>query len=122
MQGRSTYHPSKKVRRRELRTNGTTAEAVFWLMVKNKQLAGRRFRRQVDIGPYIVDFYCPAEQLVVELDGHHHFTQAGGQRDAHRDAWLLRQGLRVLRFENKLVLQDLEGVKAAVMECFRGPS
>ena len=58
-----------RVLRRALRNNATNAEAILWRYLKRRQLKGRKFRRQHSIGPYIVDFYCPAEKLAVELDG-----------------------------------------------------
>ena len=58
-----------KLRRRRLRNAATPAERALWLMLKGRQLGGRKFRRQHSIGPYIVDFYCPGERLIVELDG-----------------------------------------------------
>ncbi len=79
-------------------------------MLSNRQLAGRKFRRQHSIGPYIADFYCPAEHLVVELDGAPHFTPSGATADLYRDAYLNELGIRVLRFENTRVFQSLESV------------
>ena len=55
--------------RRELRNEGTAAEAVLWLLLKGKQLDGMRWRRQFGVGPYILDFYCPQLRLCIELDG-----------------------------------------------------
>jgi very-short-patch-repair endonuclease len=74
-----------KKARRDLRKNLTPAEATLWLMLKNKQLEGRRFRRQFSIGNFIVDFYCPSEKLVIELDGANHFTNSGSNADFIRD-------------------------------------
>ena len=104
--------------RRALRGNLTQAEALLWKALQRSQLAGRKFRRQHGIGPYIVDFYCPAERLVVELDGAQHFTASGESQDAERDAYLTALGYRVLRFENKLVLNHLESVLAAIEAAF----
>jgi len=60
--------------RKYLRNNLTEAESLLWEVLKGKKLAGRKFRRQHSIGYYIVDFYCPSEKLIIELDGQHHFT------------------------------------------------
>jgi very-short-patch-repair endonuclease len=68
-------HPNRKEYRRRLRNNLTPAEATLWLALKNKQLAGRRFKRQVSINHYIVDFYCPSEKLVIELDGENQYQE-----------------------------------------------
>ncbi|MCB2376452.1 endonuclease domain-containing protein [Hymenobacter sp. BT635] len=82
-------------------------------------MAGRKFRRQHGIGQYIVDFYCPAERLVVELDGAGHFTASGEANDAERTSCLNTLGLRVLRFENLLVLEQLDGFLAGIEAAFR---
>jgi very-short-patch-repair endonuclease len=87
-------------RRKELRSNLTSAEATLWIHLQRKQLHGRKFRRQHSIGNYIVDFYCPSEKLVVELDGEQHYTSEGLAYDARRTKYLALQGVRVIRFEN----------------------
>jgi very-short-patch-repair endonuclease len=69
--------PSLTEKRKALRNNLTSAEATLWLCLKNKQLEGKRFRRQFSIGNYIVDFYCPEQKLAIELDGQGHFTVQG---------------------------------------------
>ncbi len=112
-------HPNKKERRRNLRNNLTPAEATLWLRLKNKQLAGRRFKRQVSIGHYIVDFYCPSEKLVVELDGESHFTEDGYEHDLRRDKYLNGLGLKVIRFENEIVFHCYEEVLEEIQEAFR---
>ena len=104
--------------RQHLRSHGTPAEARLWLALKGRRLGGRRFRRQYGIGPYIVDFCCPAEGLAVELDGAPHFTPEGRAYDAARTAALEAEGLRVLRFENQAVFDDLDGVLTAIASCF----
>ncbi|GAB3290493.1 endonuclease domain-containing protein [Hymenobacter tenuis] len=105
--------------RRTLRSNLTPAEALLWKALQRSQLAGRKFRRQHGIGPYIVDFYCSAEKLVVELDGAGHFTASGEAQDVERDAYVGGLGLKVLRFENKLVVQHIESVLAAIEAAFQ---
>ncbi|OUJ74982.1 cytosine methyltransferase [Hymenobacter crusticola] len=108
----------QKETRRTLRSNLTPAEALLWKALQRGQLAGRKFRRQHGIGPYIVDFYCSAEKLVIELDGAGHFTASGEAQDAERDADLQKLGFQVLRFENKLVLQDINSILAAIEATF----
>ncbi|KUG08593.1 endonuclease domain-containing protein [Solirubrum puertoriconensis] len=110
--------PHRKQHRRDLRNNATPAEATLWRCLRNSQLRGRKFRRQHSIGPYIVDFYCPAEQLVVELDGAGHFTVSGEAHDVARTAYLQGLGLRVLRFENATVMHQVENVLAAIEAVF----
>ena len=84
-------------KRKYLRSNLTSAEATLWLTLKNRQLDNRRFRRQFSVGNYILDFYCPSEKLAIELDGQHHFTEAGKAYDKQRDDYLKNQGIKVLR-------------------------
>jgi len=91
--------PILKEYRRNLRKNMTQAEVVLWMMIKNKQL-GERFLRQYSIDFFIVDFYCPKYNLAIELDGAHHFTEEGIERDKNRDEHLKSLGISVLRFEN----------------------
>ena len=112
------YHPSKKEYRRNLRNNLTPAEATLWLKLKNKQLAGRRFRRQVSIGYYIVDFYCVKEKLAIELDGLKHFTTKGRKYDQRRDKYLNSLGVKVIRFENIEIFQRSEEVLDEIQEAF----
>ena len=83
---------------RELRKNLTQAELKLWLYLRKKQLKGFKFRRQHPIPPYIVDFYCPAAKLVVEVDGASHCGEEA--YDIQRQNFLERQGLSVLRFSN----------------------
>lgn len=104
--------------RTELRNNLTAAEAVLWSSLQKRQLEGRKFRRQHSIGKYIVDFYCPAEKLVIELDGAGHYTPAGSDYDDERDAYLKSLGLNVLRFENNEVYNILEAVLEEIKGSF----
>ena len=105
--------------RRTLRNNLTPAEALLWRALQHGQLAGRKFRRQHGIGPYIVDFYCAAEKLVVDLDGAGHFTANGEAHDVERTAYLGNLGLRMLRFENRVVMQQVDNVLAAIEAAFQ---
>ncbi len=105
--------------RKQLRTDGTSAEALLWLALKNKQLQGRKFRRQHSINNYVVDFYCAAERLVVELDGAQHYTLAGSLNDTERDAHLKAMDIKVLRFENRLVRERLDSVLEEIAACFK---
>ncbi len=97
---RSAYTP----RRKELRTHGTHAEAVLWLALRKSGLRGRKFRRQHGIGPFIVDFYCPAERLILELDGSVHDDPLRAAYDRDRQRAIETLGLRVLRIPNRAVL------------------
>ncbi|MFD0740140.1 endonuclease domain-containing protein [Lysobacter koreensis] len=95
---------------RSLRCAMTDAEQRLWYRVRRKQIAGVPFYRQKPLGPFIVDFYAPAAGLVVELDGAQHFTDGGRMADALRDAALGAMGLSVLRFDDRQVLLETEGV------------
>jgi len=108
-----------KGNRRQLRSNLTPAEATLWKFLQKSQLMRRKFRRQHSVGPYIVDFYCPQEKLVIELDGQHHFTDAGYANDAERTKYLERFGIRVIRFENDEVFRATEAVLEAIKEQFK---
>jgi len=104
--------------RRKLRTEMTPAESKLWSVLKNRQLAGRKFRRQQSIGRYIVDFYCPFEKLVIELDGAEHAETQRNDYDAARQAELESLGLTILRFENRMVFEQLENVLEGIKRCF----
>ena len=79
--------------RKELRNNGTAAEAFLWRYLSNKKMDGRKFRRQHSINNFIVDFFCPSERLIVELDGSDHLTPNGEEKDAWRTTFF--EGLRL---------------------------
>jgi len=98
---------------RRLRKNPTDAESRLWLHLRQKQLGGFRFRRQVPLGPYVVDFVCQSEKLVIEVDGGQHAHRIG--HDARRSAWLAENGYRVLRFWNNDVLANTAGVLETIL-------
>ena len=97
--------------RSSLRNRSTSAEAVLWEILKSKQLDGRKFRRQYSIGSYIVDFCCPSEKLIIELDGDPHGEYHKIEEDENRDKYLESLGFNVLRFENRFVFQEPEYLK-----------
>ncbi len=99
--------------RQTLRNNLTTPEQKLWARIRNKQL-GVRFRRQYGIGRYVVDFYCPELALVIELDGDSHYAEGAQEYDQVRDAFMESLGLRVLRFTNLDVMNNIEGVLVEV--------
>jgi very-short-patch-repair endonuclease len=99
---------------RRLRKQMTDAERALWHLLRRKQIDGHRFRKQVPIGKYIVDFVCLDARLVIEVDGGQHSDAA--EADAVRDAWLRSQNFRVLRFWNNDVLKNPEGVMQVVIE------
>ena len=113
--------PELKAFRKDLRNNLTSAEATLWIHLKGRKLGGRKFRRQFSIENYIIDFYCPAEKLAIELDGAGHFTSAGFEYDEERTKQLNTHGIRVIRFENREVFDDLESVLEEIKNNFTTP-
>jgi very-short-patch-repair endonuclease len=95
--------------RKDLRNNCTTAEALLWQHLKHSQL-GKKIRRQHSVGKYILDFYCATERVAIELDGAHHYTEQGIQYDAKRTAYLNCLNIKVIRFKNARVWEDLDGM------------
>jgi very-short-patch-repair endonuclease len=110
--------PALKGRRRNLRSSPTPAEAVLWKHLQSRQLEGRKFRRQHSIGRYILDFYCPEANLAIELDGAAHDCARAAADDHLRDEFLSSLGIRVLRYENRDVMENLEGVLVHIRSHF----
>jgi very-short-patch-repair endonuclease len=104
------YNRKLKNRSRELRTNMTESELILWCKIRQKQINGAQFNRQKPIGNYIVDFYCQEYNLVIELDGSHHFTVEGKEYDSEKDEYLRGHGLKVLRFTNHQIMKNLNSV------------
>ena len=98
---------------KQLRQHQTEAEKKLWSRLRNRQLANLKFRRQVPIGSYIVDFYCQECLLIIELDGGHHLLQQ--EYDQIRTHYLQAQGLTVLRFWNHDILNDTEAVLVQIL-------
>ena len=101
---------------RALRQSPTAAEQLLWRHLRNRQLAGAKFRRQHPLGPYILDFVCLAQGLVVEVDGGQHADLQAQAYDRQRSAWLQQQGLQVLRFWNHDVMQQTHEVLAQLLQ------
>ena len=102
--------PGRTVRRaRGLRQEMTLPEVVFWQVLRERP-EGLRFRRQHPAGAYVLDFYCPAARLAVEVDGEVHERGDRPERDARRDAFLAGHGVAVLRIPAREVLRDLDAV------------
>ncbi len=105
--------------RKLLRNYSTPAEGVLWRWLKNSQLEGRKFRRQHSVGRYILDFYCPAELLAVELDGATHYTLGGSNNDFERDKNLASLNITVVRIENRRVFNNIAGVLEEIKMHFK---
>ena|SRR5438105_12467578 len=99
---------------RALRRNFTLPEGMLWQVLRHRP-DGWKFRRQHPIGRYIVDFYCPAARLVIEVDGAAHRMGQQPEHDARRDASLIELELRVLRFAATDLMNDLNSVVAAII-------
>jgi len=110
---------------KEQRSIPTRAEDLFWQQVRAGRFHGYKFKRQVPIAPYIVDFLCAEARVIVELDGVPHDRPEQRTHDERRDAFLRSRGFRVLRFSNDLMLGNgnlvLDTVRQAI-EAGNGPS
>jgi len=105
---------------REMRHDPTPAEEKLWEAIRSRQVEGKKFRRQHTIDRFIVDFYCPEAQLVIEVDGAvHQYTY---EEDAIRQAYLEACGLQVLRFSNDYVMTNLDGALYVIAEVLKGAS
>ena len=112
-------NPKNKENRIQLRKNLTHAEAFLWKELQRKKLDGRKFRRQHGVGIYIADFYCAEEKLIIELEGEVHNNMNAMDYDGKRTAFLNRNGIRVIRFENKMVFENLMGVLLEIKDNFK---
>ena len=110
------YSQQLKQLSRSLRTNMTDAEQALWHQLRRKQIQGLQFYRQKPLLSYIVDFYCPAAKLVIELDGSQHFEADHLIKDQSRDVDLANTGLQVLRFNNRQVLLEMQAVLEVINE------
>jgi very-short-patch-repair endonuclease len=86
----------------------------LWYRLRGRQLSGFKFRRQVPLGLYVVDFACLQAKLIVEIDGEHHSEQLA--HDARRDRWLAETGFRVLRFWVTEFDEDIDGIIDTILE------
>ena len=111
-----------KERARELRQKQTPAEELLWELLRDRQCCELKFRRQHQFGDYLLDFYCHELKLAVELDGEAHNTAARQKKDAARDAYLKSQGVTSLRFENRVVFEDVEQIFNAIAAHVSPPS
>ena len=112
-----SYDKQLKVLSQHLRKNMTDAENMLWLKLRRKQLKERPFYRQKIIGKYIVDFYCPKANLVIELDGGQHYSEIGKAKDRARDDVLTKMGIKVLRFSDRDVFENIGGMMEEIWSC-----
>jgi very-short-patch-repair endonuclease len=111
---RLRIRPEVKQRARELRQPQTPAEQKLWALLRGRNLAGYKFRRQHPIGNFIVDFYCPQAKLVIEVDGDIHAAQQ--EYDAARTVWLQERGYRVIRFANREIFDRPDAVGSEILK------
>ena len=102
--------PRGKNLRREVRKNATSCEKKVWELVRNRKLAGFKFRRNSQIGRYYVDFYCPEKMLVLEVDGPIHDEPEQVEYDKARDAYLKSRNLTILHIKNEDIESNINDV------------
>jgi very-short-patch-repair endonuclease len=113
------YSPNLKGKARQLRKNLTDSESALWSRLRNRQILGTRFYRQKPVGNYIVDFYAPKVNMVVEIDGSQHMDAGNLRRDMNRDEYLAGLGLKVLRFNSNEVLKATDAIVEAIYKTVR---
>ena len=99
-----------KKRRQKLRRGRPRAEIILWEYLRKRRFYNYKFRRQHGIGRYIVDFYCPRLKLAIELDGDSHFRYKQIEYNAIRQEWIENHGIKVIRFYNNEIFEDIERV------------
>jgi very-short-patch-repair endonuclease len=104
---------------RQLRRDQTDAERDLWRALRSQRFAGFKFRRQHPVGYYILDFYCAAARVAVELDGFQHGLPEGLQRDAGREKFLTEQDIETLRFWNRQWRENREGCLLAIWDALQ---
>lgn len=117
---RKQIHTKKELKelRADLRKNLTPAEAFLWSKLKGRQFYNKRFTRQHSIGNYIVDFYCAEHRLIIELDGEVHNNPIQMEKDSTRTVYLESLNYKVIRFENKMVFDNLASVFMEIESIF----
>jgi very-short-patch-repair endonuclease len=105
-----------KPKRQSLRKNMPPAEVLLWSKLKDKRLKGYKFRRQYSIDNFIVDFYCPKLKLAIEIDGDSHYVEGADINDRERQSIIESYGITFLRFTNKEIYENLEGILEIIAE------
>jgi very-short-patch-repair endonuclease len=109
-------------RQRDARKTPSEPEHRLWQVLRNRQVCGLKFRRQVWLGPYIVDFLCAEARLVIEIDGETHASPEAQDYDKRRTALIETEGYRVCRFGNDDVMTNIDGVAVAIVAAANEPS
>ncbi|MBO6537478.1 MAG: endonuclease domain-containing protein [Balneolaceae bacterium] len=105
---------STKEFRRKLRQKSTIPERALWQELRNRKFNGLKFKRQFGVGPYVLDFYCPEKNFCIELDGSIHDQPEQIVHDLNRDKFLNRNGIKVLRIKNKIIMEELDFALALI--------
>jgi len=98
----------------------TEEEIILWARLKDRQVGGCKFRRQHSVGRYVLDFYCPARKLAIELDGGQHAESDAMEYDVARTEYLHERGIQIVRFWNNEVREQLEGVLEKIGRILEG--
>jgi very-short-patch-repair endonuclease len=113
------YNPKLKEKARQLRNNSTKAEIELWMFLKGRQMMGYDFHRQKPIDKFIVDFFCKELMLAIELDGYTHTFEEIADRDGKKEQRLGELGVRVVRFKDDDVMNNIEGVMLKIEDWVR---
>ena len=112
---------TEMIKRKFLRNSMPLPEIILWAQLKNKQLGGYKFRRQSSVGRYVVDFYCPALKLAIEIDGDSHFIESVEEYDRVRQDFIESLGVKFLRFTNLDIMNNLNDVLKKILQTCHHP-
>jgi len=115
-------NPIFKKKRRILRKNQTDTERMLWKQLRNRQFLGLKFYRQYSIGDYILDFYCPEKKLAIEVDGGQHAGADTLYHDSKRTQFIEARAIKVIRFWDNEVLENLGGVLEEIEKAITPPT
>ena len=107
---------SEKLKRKMLRENLSQAEVLLWSKLKGKGLNNYKFRRQYSVGKFVIDFYCPKSKMAIEIDGDSHFVEGAKERDRERQTIIETFGITFLRFTNREIYENIDGVLDKIVE------
>jgi very-short-patch-repair endonuclease len=110
---------TEKLKRRQLRSNMTKAEALIWQKLRCKQIENCKFRNQYSVDRFVLDFYSPEIKLAIEIDGESHFQEGAAQYDNERQIFIESTGINFLRFTNNQVYENLNGVLETIAQEIR---
>ena len=105
---------TQKKMRQALRCSLPPSEVILWSKLRSRQICDQKFRRQYSVGPYVVDFYCPALKLAIEVDGDSHFRNGEQGKDKVRQAYVESVGIHFLRFRNNEVRENITSVLESI--------